>query len=305
MNLAPQDLDRLRTYLTLLAVPGIGRVGLGRGFDGAPDWAWLDQGAEALLGPITGSLFPDFDALKGAGRRAQEQLERCRDLGIRPLMQGREGYPEGLNRLADPPRVLYVQGIPPPAGSVAVVGTRQPSEAGLAQARLCAEGLARAGLPLLNGLARGVDAAAVAAGLGAGGVCVGVLAAGHDSVGQAGSMELAAGILRQGGSVVSEYAPGTLAHKGSFIERDRVQAGLSASVLVVEAHVDGGTMHTARAAAEAGVPLFALFPTSELEQARRDPAKLAPTLQGPWRLIRSGAAVEVRNAAEWLERLKA
>jgi predicted Rossmann fold nucleotide-binding protein DprA/Smf involved in DNA uptake len=161
--------------------------------------------------------------------------------------------------------------------------------------------LARAGIPVLNGLALGLDQAALEAALALAGPCVGVLASGHDVAEEAHSGGLARRMLGAGSSLVSEYPPGVPAHKGSFIERDRIQAGLSAAVLVVESALDGGTMHTARAAGEAGVPLFALLPEDASVQAHRDPRGLAAGFQGNWNLISSGAAVRVDSMARFME----
>jgi DNA processing protein len=208
-----------------------------------------------------------------------------------------------LERLADPPRLIFVRGQAPPANAVAVVGTREPSAWGIAEARRYAGALARAGIPVLNGLALGVDQAALEAALALAGPCVGVLAAGHDVAEQAQSGALARRMLGVGSSLVSEYPPGVAAHKGSFIERDRIQAGLSVAVLVVESGVDGGTMHTARAAREAGVPLFALLPEDAMVQAHKTPSGLAAGFQGNWNLISSGAAVGMDSTARFMEAL--
>ena len=130
---------------------------------------------------------------------------------------------------------------------------------------------------------------------------VGVLASGHDVAEQAHSGVLARRMLGAGSSLVSEYPPGVAAHKGSFIERDRIQAGLSAAVLVIESGLDSGTMHTARAAREAGVPLFALLPEDAMVQAHKGPSGLAAGFQGNWNLISSGAALRVASLARFME----
>lgn len=296
---APADGPRLSKYLTLLALPGVGRAGLGRFLAGAGA-AWLDQDLGALQGQATACLIPDAAALEGAVRQAGKQERALADLGIRPLFRWAGGYPAGLRRLADPPDMVFVRGPAPSPKAVAVVGTREASPWGLAEAGRYAEALANAGIPVLNGLARGVDRAAVEAALKIGGSCVGVLASGHDVAEQGSGGDLARRVLGAGGSLVSEYAPGVDAHKGSFIERDRIQAGLSAAVLVVESGQGGGTMHTARAAAEAGVPLFALLPDEAAARARKDPTGLAPGFQGAWSLIRSGAALRVASTEEFV-----
>jgi len=263
--------------------------------------AWLDQDLGSLFEQMTGELIPDGSGLARASQVAGVQERALADLGITPLLRGAPGYPKGLERLADPPRVIFVRGQAPPANAVAVVGTREPSAWGVVEARRYAGALARAGVPVLNGLALGIDQAALEAALALGGACVGVLAGEHDVEEEANQGASARGMLGAGSSLVSEYPPGVAAHKGSFIERDRVQAGLSAAVLLIESALDGGTMHTARAAREAGVPLFALLPEDAMAQAHKDPSRLAAGFRGNWSQIGSGAAIRVDSMARFME----
>jgi DNA protecting protein DprA len=287
-----------------MALPGIGRVTLERCIAREGD-GWLDQDLGALLEQARGSLIPDPAGLSLAEREAGAQERTLFEMGIAPLFRGGSGYPPGLERLADPPRLIFLRGRAPSAHAVAVVGTREPSAWGLGEARRYAGALARAGIPVLNGLAPGIDRAALEAALALAGPCAGVLAAGHDVVERTSAGDLARRVLEAGGSLVSEYAPGVAAHKGSFIERDRIQAGLSVAVLVIESRPDGGTMHTARAAREAGVPLFALLPDDALAQAREDASRLAPGFRGPWSLIHAGAAVRSESPENFLAALGA
>jgi DNA processing protein len=214
-------------------------------------------------------------------------------------LRGTADYPAGLERLPDPPTVLFALGRVP-VGAVAVVGTREPSAWGLAEAGRFGAVLAEAGLPLLNGLAAGVDKAALEAALGRKGLCVGVLASGHADPHASAGSDVSERILAAGGTLVSEYPPGIPAHKGSFIQRDRIQAGMSAAVVVVETRAEGGTMHTVLAAEKAGVPLYALFPQDQEALAGVEPGKLTGVQQGTWGLLRSGRAKRARSAREWV-----
>jgi DNA processing protein len=291
---------RLLTLLSLLALPAplrtaAARWARARGGLGA----WLDQDPADLLGLITGSLLPDTGALDRAARTARAQAGAAGDLGLRVLALGGADYPSGLLRLGEPPLLLFVRGPLPTRPPVAVVGTRAPSPWGLDMAAACGRGEPERDPPLLNGLAAGVDRAAAEAALETGRPCVGVLAAGHDAPDYARPGCLARRVSDAGGCLVSEYPPGSAAHKGSFIARDRIQAGLSAAVLVVESGPEGGTLHTARAAAGAGVPLYALLPGERLEQAQGDPAGLPRNFQGAWGLIRGGEAQRVDSPAAW------
>ena len=294
---------RLQTYLTMMALPGTGRVGLGRWLS-ASGMACLDQDPAVLLGQIKATLFPDSYGLAHAGQEALVRLNAMDRLGVTPVSRGGAGYPQGLELLPDPPPFLFIQGDlrAEPYPPVAIVGTREPSAWGLGEARRFSESAVQAGLCVLNGLARGIDQAALESTLDAGGRCCAVLACGHDLVDLSPAGPLARRILANGGILVSEYAPGIAAHKGSFIERDRIQAALSLAVVVVESGARGGTMHTARAALQAGVPLMALLPPNEEHAGGPEKRPGAPRPEGAKHLIGAGA-LHLRSTDQFLEKL--
>jgi len=175
------------------------------------------------------------------------------------------------------------------APSVAVVGSRAPSEAGRRLARSTARALAEAGVCVVSGLAHGVDAAAHEGAVDAGAPTIGVLGGGHRHFYPVRNRSLAEAMLARGGAVVSPFAPETPAQPGQFIQRNGVIAALVDAVVVVEAAARSGSLNTAGWAADLGVPVFA-FP-GDVDR---------PKVAGCLALIRDGATL-VRNVDDILE----
>lgn len=173
------------------------------------------------------------------------------------LHRGDPAYPARLEQIPDPPSVLYVAGS---AGVldrplVAIVGTRRcTQDAGQIAFDFAAE-LARRGIGIVSGLAYGIDAAAHRGALSAGGVTIGVLAAGLDPVYPGSHAELASRIIKKG-AVISEFDANQEALKYLFPRRNRIISGLSLGVLVVEAPERSGALITARLAGEQGREVF-------------------------------------------------
>lgn len=168
-------------------------------------------------------------------------------------------YPPLLAEIVDPPIACWLRGdvtvLSSP--SVAIVGSRHASEAGLAVARTLGRGLAEVGLTVVSGLARGIDAAAHRGALQGGGRTVAVLGSGVDVVYPA-EHERLAGEIQQAGAVVSEFPPGTRPFASHFPLRNRIISGLSRAVVVVEASEKSGSLITARAALEQGRDVLAV-----------------------------------------------
>jgi DNA processing protein len=196
-------------------------------------------------------------------------------------------YPALLLRAPNPPLALFVAGDPSRLWhpSVAIVGTRGPTPAGIAHAAEFARALARSGLAVTSGLAAGIDTAAHEATLASDGITVAVLGTGPDVAYPRGNARLLARIA-SGGAVVSEHLPGTGPLASHFPSRNRIIAGLSLATLVIEAAWQSGALITARLAAEAGRDVFAL------------PGSIRnPMARGCHRLIREGAGL-VEDPAE-------
>lgn len=202
------------------------------------------------------------------------------------------GYPPQLARIADAPGLLYVRGDPRALlqAQIAIVGTRTPTLPGLQTARQWAEALARAGLVVTSGLARGIDGAAHRGALAAGGPTVAVLGTGPDLLYPRCHESLARQII-ECGALVTELPPGTAPVRWSFPRRNRLISGLSIGTLVVEAATDSGSLMTARHALDQGRLLFAMPGSIHNAQA-----------QGCHRLIREGARL-VTAAHEMLREI--
>jgi DNA processing protein len=178
---------------------------------------------------------------------------------IRP---GDPGYPASLRDLRPPPDRLWVDGDPTALGraSVAIVGTRRMSPYGERVARELAVSLARAGIVVVSGLAQGIDCAAHASALEAGGASVAVLGEGLTSFlanARGRRRRIAAGI-KERGALVSPYPPIVPAQGWMFAKRNAVVAALADAVIVAEAPTGSGALITAADAARLGRPLFAV-----------------------------------------------
>ncbi len=164
--------------------------------------------------------------------------------------------------------------------SVAVVGTREPTERGLEVASRVARYFAEHGYTIIGGLAKGIDTAAHAAALEAGGRTIAVLGTPLDKVYPAENKGLAQRIVSQSGALVSELAFGQRSYKGGFVRRDRIQSGLSLGVIAVQTRADGGTMHTVAFAGRQ--KRLVLCPQPLASEAD------APQYEGIWQILRSG-----------------
>jgi len=172
---------------------------------------------------------------------------------VRELAVEEAAYPARLRDLRDAPRRLFARGImltaEPPA--VAIVGTRVASPSGLRVTRAIATACARAGVCVVSGLARGIDAEAHRTALAVGGRTVAVLGTGPDVYYPRGHRSLQESIAREG-LLLSEHAPGETGHRGAFPRRNRLIAALADITVVVEAGEESGALITARHAVELG-----------------------------------------------------
>jgi len=216
---------------------------------------------------------------------------RATDLDMRIVPRGTPAYPAMLEHLPDPPHRLWIAGrevvgLPP---GVAIVGARTPSHYGEEMARGLASDLARAGLCIVSGLARGIDTCAHLGAL-ENGTTVAVLPGGIDHCYPANNRELYERIVDEG-SLVAEVPPGTPTHKHRFTHRNRIIAALSLAVVVVQAAEQSGALATARHAINIGREVFAVPGDVRLDVSA-----------GVHGLLRDGAAL-CASAGDVLERI--
>ena len=182
-------------------------------------------------------------------------------LGLGWLTLDDPAYPARLRLLEVPPPVLFLRGAPDAlmaTSSVAVVGTRRPTDAGRRTAARIADALARLGSTIVSGLAVGIDGVAHGATVEAGGRTVAVLGSGHERLFPHAHRRLAERIVATGGALVSELPPAAMPTRGTFPRRNRVISGLADATIVVEAAARSGALITAAWALEQGRECFAV-----------------------------------------------
>jgi DNA processing protein len=287
--------DRLAAWLRLDRSPGIGPRTAAALLDafGSPE-AVFAAGHAALaarVGPALAHtlLQPPLDATR---RLLDATLAWLQAPGHGIVALGEPGYPELLARIPDPPLLLYIRGdarlLAGPC--LAIVGSRNASVQGRANAAAFAEALSGAGLCIVSGLALGIDAAAHEGALRRCGGTIAVVGTGPDLAYPARNRGLCERIAQEG-CIVSEYPIGTPPIPGNFPRRNRIISGLAAGVLVVEAAAQSGSLITARQAAEQGRDVFAI------------PGSIHAALaKGCHMLIRDGARL-VETARDVLEAL--
>ena len=201
---------------------------------------------------------------------------RLTDAGARFAPPGDPEYWPAFARLADPPVGVFLRGRPLRLGHrrVAIVGSRRPSGLGVQVARELARGVAAAGLVVASGGAIGIDARAHEAALDTGGTTVAVLGSGIDVEYPATNRRLLREIVQRG-TLVSEYPPGVPAEPFRFPARNRLIAGLSIGVVIVEGVAHSGTRSTADYAVQLGLDVFAV-PGPVTSDAQRGATRADP-----------------------------
>lgn len=223
---------------------------------------------------------------------ADQILHTCENLGIRVLTMQDTEYPERLRQLDSAPCVLYVKGRLPlmdEEAAITIVGARKATPYGVRVAQKFGLELARQGALIVSGSAAGIDTAALKGALKGGGKVVSVLGNGIDVVYPAENRELYDDIAAFG-ALVSEYPPGTPPAPDHFPVRNRILAGLSLGVLVVEGMQRSGSLITARWALEQNRDVYAIPGPIDAEMSK-----------GPNGLIRRGEAQLVRDVWDILD----
>lgn len=279
--------DERRGHVRLACVPGMGsrlrRMLLERfGSPAAVFRASADDiRSVGRIGPTLAKLISD----SGIARAADEVLDLCRRRGVDIVIEGDAAYPALLSRIDDPPAVLFVRGGFRPCDSlaVAIVGARHATPYGIRVAEQLAGGLVRAGYTVVSGLARGIDAAAHAGAIKAGGRTLAVLGSGVLAVYPPEHERLGDDVIAHG-ALISEAPPLAEPHQGAFPQRNRIVSGLSLGTIVVQASERSGALITARLAGEQGREVFAVPGAIDCRVSRgchaliRDGAKLVESV---------------------------
>ncbi|MGI9427763.1 MAG: DNA-processing protein DprA [Bythopirellula sp.] len=273
--------DELRQQLLLALIPGVGPLARQRLLAQFGSPAQILQAPSGNLQSVQG-IGPKL-AKRIAAARAEidvdEQIELARDHDVDILLEASEAYPPLLTEIHDPPGVLFARGtlLPSDQLAVAIVGTRHATRYGIEQATKLATSLAKAGVTVVSGMARGIDTAAHQAALAAGGRTIAVLASGVLQPYPPENTELAVQIAASG-CVLSEAAPNMPPISGMFPQRNRIISGMSLGSIVVEAADRSGALITARHAWEQNREVFAVPGPIDSRMSN-----------GPHRLIRDGA----------------
>jgi DNA processing protein len=228
---------------------------------GSIDVAWREKRgrtARVLALPDENLLGLDASAaVRYARFDAGHARRRIAEAGLIAVCRCGSAYPDRLRELPDPPAVLHVAGslaALPPGEAVAIVGARRATPYGLEVSRALGRGLAAAGLPVVSGMALGIDSAAHAGALeapAAAGAPVAVLAGGAETAYPARMRSLHTRLI-EAGAVVSEMPPGFTGHRWCFPARNRIIAALSTLTIVVEAATRSGSLITADLAIDLG-----------------------------------------------------
>lgn len=276
--------DTLKYWIAFARFPKFGPARMKKILSTFPDLshAWSADTHALVAAGIDVAIAEEF-----VGKRhtvnADKELELINRAGVHAITVRDEEYPRLLAQTSTPPNVLFVKGtLPKDAVSVGIVGTRTCSPYGTQVASDLSRGLASAGVEVISGLALGIDGEAHRACIDAGGITVGVLGSGVDekSLYPREHLQLAERIVQSGGAVISEYPLGTSPLPHYFPYRNRIIAGLSLGVVVVEADEESGALITARAALDENRDVFAVPGSIYADNAK-----------GPNGLLKMGARV--------------
>lgn len=291
-----QPRSDLLDFLQLVLTQGVGSVLLDRLLEKFETAANVLAASPDQLSEVEGVGIGLIRNLRSGEfrERAQRTIELCQAHGVDILLPNDERFPRLLREIPDPPSVLFLRGqlVQRDALSVAIVGTRTASQYGKVQAERFARVLARSGLTIVSGLARGIDAAAHHGALDADetGRTIAVLSSGVVEIFPPQHTELADRIATRG-VLISEMPPDSKPKKGMFPRRNRLISGLSLATIVIEASERSGSLITARTAGEQGRDVLALPGLVSSANAR-----------GSNKLIRDGAIL-VQDPEDVIESL--
>ena len=267
-------------WLALTLIPGLGTRMAGKLLDRfrTPQAVFRASASELASAGVGGAVAQSISS--GCSfDDALDQQHKMAERGATVVVRNDPRYPALLREIFDPPVLLFARGrlelLQP--FHFGVVGTRRPTPYGLAVAERLGADLARAGLTIVSGMARGIDTAAHKGALAAGGDTIAVLGCGVDIIYPSENRKMAADLAAKG-LIISEFAMGSTAFPQNFPIRNRIISGMSAGVLVVEGAQYSGSAITAKLALDQGREVFAV------------PGNITSKLSwGPNLLIKQGA----------------
>jgi DNA processing protein len=252
--------DMLRYWVGFSLVNGIGPVRLSRLKEvfGDLERAWNAAPEDLRAAGLDNRTIESFLNVR-SGTDLDLELRRMEDQGLTVVCVGDKKYPKRLNEVQNAPALLYCWGELEDRDqwAVGIVGTRNPSTYGRAVTEEVSCALARQGLTIVSGLARGVDGIAHQAALEAGGRTIAVLGSGLGNIYPAEHKRLA-GMIAKRGAVITEYGLDTPPEGKNFPPRNRIISGMSLGVIVIEAGRSSGALITADFAADQGRDVFAV-----------------------------------------------
>ncbi len=279
------------SLLLLNGLPNLGPVSVRRLLERfGDDPRAIFRASRGELGSVSGVGDKIINSILDEGHEDWLAKEKQKLESRKIAFLSNESYPPLLNEIYDPPVGLYVSGQMPPGPYLSIVGTRQPTLYGLRFARELAQQLAQIGFCIVSGMARGIDTAAHEGALDVQGKTLAFLGSGIDVVYPPENLGLYQRIAEQGG-VASEFPFGRRPDRYAFPRRNRLVAGVSDGIIVIESASSGGSLITAQFAADQGRTVFAL--PGRVDQ---------PTSAGCHKLIREGATL-LRSARDVVEEL--
>lgn len=297
MNHSIENFTKLRL---LLEVEG---VGPGKLFNLLAKFSSLDNliesnynsliNVEGISQNLANRILKQIDKYDEHSAKISSELERLDKIGAKWVSYWSEDYPKNLKNIFSPPIILYYKGNieKSDTNSVAVVGTRMPTQYGKNIAEKFSDELASKGLTIVSGLARGIDSSAHRGALKHSGRTIAVVGSGLDVIYPSENRKLFNEIT-ENGAVVSEYVLGTKPDAQNFPKRNRIISGMSLGTLVIETKTSGGALQTAAYALEQNKEVFAVPGNLGILQS-----------EGTNLLIQKGEAKLVRNCEDILVEL--
>ncbi|MCI7767366.1 MAG: DNA-processing protein DprA [Oscillospiraceae bacterium] len=283
------------------------------------------ENAESLYTAVTedfsvrNSLPPEAAAAAGSTdlSHAERIMELCDKKGIRITTADEEDFPEGLKEIYNPPTVLFYRGDISGLSdrlNIGVVGTRKPSDYSRKTAGAIVRTLAKHGFDIISGFAEGIDICAHLECLKNGGRTFAVIGSGLDYPYPRNNIPYRE-LIEENGAVISEFLPGTQPYPANFLQRNRILAGLSMGVAVIEAGAQSGSLNSAAHAVNQGKPVFAVPPHDLFDDRYRGNVTLiregavplmgARDIYGEYCINPPHIIVANENTAAQLERIRA